>query len=340
MALEWVDAMDTVENNDLDFHSSCRTDLRETPLGDEVSLIRRRVMRQQQPWAIILAGGNGTRLRSLTRRISGDERPKQFCSLCGDHTLLTQTRLRLSRAIAKERTLFSVVREHERFYARDLADVSPSRMAVQPSNKGTTIAIISSLHRLLEITPPDEDPIVGFFPTDHYYANEERFVAAVRLAFEVCQRRPESLLLLGAEAQSPEVEYGWIEPTASLTFVANSLFRVNRFWEKPSLHVAQMLLARSCLWNTFVLIGRAKMFLDMLTFAAPGLLAAFETLGRHDGAKTLDDVYATIPSGDFSHEVLSVCTEWLSVLRLGNVGWSDLGTPERVASVTRGMGAS
>ena len=298
-------------------------------------------MNQQQPWAVILAGGNGNRLRSLTRRVSGDERPKQFCSLCGDNTLLTQTRLRLSRTVTKERTLFSVVREHERFYEWELADVRPSRVVVQPANKGTTLAIICSLYRLLELTRLDEDPIVGFFPTDHYYADEEGFVAAVDSAFDACRRHPELLLLLGAEAQYPEVEYGWIEPSVGFKCgVVGSLLRVNRFWEKPSLHDARMLLARGCLWNTFVMIGRAKMFLDMLNASSPDLLAAFETIGRRGETKTLDDLYNRLTSGDFSHQVLSVCTQWLSVLRLANVGWSDLGTPERVASVTRGREAA
>ena len=298
-------------------------------------------MHQQQPWAVILAGGNGSRLQALTRRVSGDGRPKQFCSLCGEHTLLTQTRLRLSRAVARERTLFSVVREHERFYTRELADVRPSRIAVQPANKGTTVAIIYTLHWLLEIAGPDEDPIVGFFPTDHYYADEQRFVAAVDLAFKVCRRHPESLLLLGAEAQYPEVEYGWIEPSADVQRgAANSLFRVSRFWEKPSLHVAEMLLARGCLWNTFVMIGRAKAFLDMLNSAWSDLLEPFETIGRRGGAINLDDLYEKLPSGDFSRQVLSSCAPWLTVLAIGNIGWSDLGTPERVASVTRSMEAA
>jgi mannose-1-phosphate guanylyltransferase len=296
---------------------------------------------EQQPWAVILAGGNGSRLQALTRGFSGDDRPKQFCSLCGEHTLLAQTRLRLSRAIAMERTLFSVVRQHERFYTHELADVRPSRIVVQPANKGTTIAIIYALHRLLELTRLDEDPIVGFFPTDHYYADEERFITAVRLAFEVCRRYPESLLLLGAEAQYPEVEYGWIEPSAGVKCgPVGSLFRVNRFWEKPSLHLAQMLLTRGCLWNTFVVIGRAKTFLDTLHSTSSNLLASFETIGRPGGAKSLDDLYAELPSGDFSLQVLSTCAPWLTVLAMGNIGWSDLGTPERVASVARGMEAA
>jgi mannose-1-phosphate guanylyltransferase len=298
-------------------------------------------MHQQQPWAVILAGGNGSRLQALTRRVTGEERPKQFCSLCGEHTLLAQTRLRLSRAIAKERTLFSVVREHERFYARELADVRPSRIVVQPANKGTTIAIIYTLHRLLEIARLDEDPIVGFFPADHFYADEQRFLAAVGSAHKVCRRHPGSLLLLGAEAHYPEVEYGWIEPSAGVKCGAvSSLFRVSRFWEKPSLRVAEMLLARGCLWNTFVMIGRAKAFLDMLNSTWSDLLAPFETIGRRGGAQTLDDLYAKLPAGDFSRQVLSSCAPWLTVLAMRDIGWSDLGTPERVASVARSIEAA
>jgi mannose-1-phosphate guanylyltransferase len=296
-------------------------------------------MNEQQTWAVILAGGDGARLKSLTRILSGDERPKQFCSLCGEETLLTQTRARVSRAVLEERTLFALARAHEPYYRKELADIGPSRMIVQPANRGTTAAIIYSLLRIARF---DEDAIVGFFPTDHYYADERRFAAAVQLAFEVSRRRPELLVLLGAEAQYPEVEYGWIEPSTSLKCGVNSsLFRVSRFWEKPSLPLAQLLLAHGCLWNTFVMIGRSKTFLDMLGFAVPRQLAAFESIVRRTGvdveAKTADHIYATLSSGDFSRQVLSVCRERLAVLRLGDVGWSDLGTPARVAAaITRG----
>src|SRR5208282_6033003 len=76
----------------------------------------------QQPWAVVLAGGDGTRLRALTRFIAGDDRPKQFCALYGGRTLLAQTRSRLTPAISPERTLFTVVKAHERFYRDELAD--------------------------------------------------------------------------------------------------------------------------------------------------------------------------------------------------------------------------
>jgi mannose-1-phosphate guanylyltransferase len=60
---------------------------------------------QGREWAVILAGGDGTRLKSLTRKIAGDERPKQFCSVLGTGTLLEETRHRAALELAGERTL-------------------------------------------------------------------------------------------------------------------------------------------------------------------------------------------------------------------------------------------
>ncbi len=278
-------------------------------------------MNHQQAWAVILAGGDGTRLRPLTRRIAGEDCPKQFCRLYGARTLLAQTRSRLATAISPERTLFSVVKAHEKFYTKELADVRPSRVVVQPSNKGTTAAIISSLQRVASLAG---DPVVGFFPTDHFYSPEARFAASVRLALQIASSRLETIILLGAAAERPEVEYGWIEPGARLECsVTNALLRVRRFWEKPSTEIARALHARECLWNTFVMIGRASAFLRILNAAAPGMLRAL-------GATNADEAYAAFTPGDFSQQVLSVSTGQMAVLPLGAVAWSDLGTPERL----------
>ena len=291
-------------------------------------------MNHQHVWAVVLAGGDGTRLRSLTRSITGEDRPKQFCRFYGGRTLLAQTRSRLAPAISPDRTLYTVVKAHERFYADELADVTPSRVVVQPSNKGTTAAIICSLKRITSLAG---DPIVGFFPTDHHYAREMRFAASVRLATKAVMTRPGMVILLGAPAEYPEVEYGWIEPSRRLDHgFTKSLLGVNRFWEKPASQVAQALLARGCLWNTFVMIGLASTFFELLKAAVPGMVRILGA-DRHFSASELalpnaDQAYASLTPGDFSKQVLSVSTERLAVLRLGRVGWSDLGTPERVVS--------
>src|SRR5437773_12430983 len=92
--------------------------------------------------AVVLAGGDGTRLRSLTRQLAGDDRPKQFCSLLGAETLLGATRSRARRLIAPERLFTVVTRRHESFYRPELADTAPNTVVVQPESRGTAPAIL------------------------------------------------------------------------------------------------------------------------------------------------------------------------------------------------------
>jgi mannose-1-phosphate guanylyltransferase len=210
-------------------------------------------------------------------------------------------------------------------------DVEPHQLIVQPGNKGTTAAVICSL---LRITSLAGDPVVAFFPTDHYYSNEAEFSLSVNQAVRVAQHHSDTLVVLGAEAEHPEVEYGWIEPGTKFgTPFANALLRVRRFWEKPSQPTAQGLFARGCLWNTFVMVGRASLFLALLdNTMAPGVLDAFWVAQqqKHDTNLAQDKLWASLTAGDFSHQVLTPSTQHLAVLRVGDIGWSDLGTPERV----------
>src|SRR6186997_2500783 len=72
-------------------------------------------------WAVILAGGDGTRLQLFTEALFGDRRPKQFCRLLGQYTLLASTRMRLVANVAPQRTLAVVTRHHEPFYRDELS---------------------------------------------------------------------------------------------------------------------------------------------------------------------------------------------------------------------------
>jgi mannose-1-phosphate guanylyltransferase len=83
-------------------------------------------------WGVILAGGDGTRLQGLTTRIEGDTRPKQFCRMLGDESLLTQTRRRINPLFDADEIITVVAKKHETYYSPELNHKSRSAVIVQP----------------------------------------------------------------------------------------------------------------------------------------------------------------------------------------------------------------
>jgi len=279
----------------------------------------------QQRWAIVLAGGDGTRLQGLTQRIDGDARPKQFSRIFGDQSLLSHTRERLNPIFGGHRSMYVVTKDHERFYTDELADVDPSCVVEQRANRGTGVAIIAALLQLLKY---GGDALVGIFPSDHYYADNAAFAAMVESAINVSSENDDSVILIGAKPEWPEVEFGWIEPEVSITNGSHrTLFGVSRFCEKPRLAEARSLMKKGGLWNTFITIGRAGAFLKLLSAT---VLPAMTSMTEAFVSGNLDSVYNEIETIDFSKDVLSAEPGGLFVMADSMSGWADLGNQARV----------
>jgi mannose-1-phosphate guanylyltransferase len=290
--------------------------------------------------AVILAGGEGSRLRSLTQIISGDERPKQFCPIVGERTLLDETRERVALSIPRSNTYFSLTQTHEKFYQRPLWNVGPGQLIVQPENKGTAPAILYSLMRIHADSP---DATVAFFPSDHYFADDEAFMAHIDSAFAAAEMNAGSVILLGIEADKPETSYGWIEPADSIFGdLPSSVSRVRKFWEKPTAGVAARLLSSGCLWNSFVMVGSVKTFLSMFQQHLPEMhrmfAASSRLYGTNQEAAVNKSIYSWIDETNFSSEVLERSSEQLLVMRVSDVGWSDWGEPQRVIGTLSTLG--
>lgn len=284
-------------------------------------------------WGVILAGGDGIRLKPLTQVICGDERPKQFCPLYDGKTLLAQTLRRAELTIPREQLLVSLNGEHCKWYLKE-STLLPDQRIVQPANKGTAPPVA---HSLLSISQIDEDAVTAILPSDHHYSDEPLFAAALESAFSSAAEHPDSVVLLGARPDHPETEYGWIE-LGSRVRRQPELFQVRGFQEKPTPEVARNLLSRGSIWNTFVMVGRVRAFLGMLQAALPDLMDRFRTARLWKGAETHIEysLYQRMPAIDLAREVLSVESARLLAMRLGDVGWSDLGNPERaLKTVTR-----
>jgi mannose-1-phosphate guanylyltransferase len=286
----------------------------------------------QHCWAVILAGGEGMRLRPLVRRMLGADRPKQYVRLFGEQTLLRQTLDRVSLAIPEERTLVVTVRRHAGYIAEEFSGGAHPRILAQPLDRGTAAGVLYPAHWIAWRNP---EATVAIFPSDHFLLGETSFMAHVAEVVAWVEKHPERLVLLGASPSSPEVEYGWIEPGEALGDVSTGPVRaVRQFWEKPSVARARACLESGHLWNTSVLVGKVATLVQTGWQALPGLsdrLAHIEPfVGTPEEADAVRQAYELMPRANFSKDVLEAAGDALAVSRLPRIVWSDLGSPHRV----------
>lgn len=284
-------------------------------------------------WAVILAGGDGTRLQELTQFLYGQKRPKQFCALVDDQTLLAHTRRRAAACVPPSQTLFALSEAHRPFFETELVGLESQRV-VQPENRGTAPPI---LYCLKSIAAMDPEASISVLPSDHHYRDEGAFQKALESAFAASEVHPDSLILLGAYADRLELEYGWIELGPLLDSAHPAIRQVRAFREKPSPAVAARLLNAGSVWNTFVMVGKAKAFLDQAQSTVPHLMQRLDSipLWNHSEVRIAVESFDRVPQCDFSREVLSGDCSRLLVQYQSDLGWSDLGQPARVFAALR-----
>ena len=295
---------------------------------------------REERWAIVLAGGEGVRLKGLARRICGEVRPKQYVPLLGPRTLLHQTLDRVRLTVPPEQTVVVTVWDHARYLTAECTSTTCPRVLTQPTSRGTAAGILFPAHWISWRAP---DATVAVFPSDHFFDDEVAFMAHVAEVTAWVDRHPERIVLVGARPRGPEVEYGWIEPGEPLGAVATGSIRaVRSFVEKPSEEAARSCLARGSLWNTFVLVAKVAALLRVGQERLPELssrLAHIQAFAGTEGeAWAVRQAYTLMPTVNFSRAILDACPSALAVSELPPLQWSDLGTPRRVFDLLRDLG--
>jgi mannose-1-phosphate guanylyltransferase len=281
-------------------------------------------------WALVLAGGFGRRLESITRALYGKPVPKQFCRLGGSRSLLQDTVGRLGPRVPLERTVV-VADASLAHLARQQVGTRGASVIGQPSDRGTAPGVLLPLmHILLE----DPEATVVVTPSDHAIADEVCFQEGVGLVAGVVEREEDQIVLFGVEADTPRTDYGWIVPGESLGYGHNgTLRRVKRFTEKPRLERARALLASGALWNTFVMVGKGKTFLDLYRRRLPEIARFFDTFARMDADRRgawLATNYHEVPRASFSRDLLQTAPNLSVYTWPASLAWTDVGTPDRL----------
>src|ERR1700677_2588771 len=208
----------------------CNTDWA-TRIGAE-SLMKQRL----DAWAVGLAAGEGSRLRSLTKNEQGITVPKQFCSLQGGPCLLQEALRRAASVASLERICTVVAEQHRHWWAPLLSYLPEQNVISQPQNRGTAYGILLPLLRIAERDP---DATVVLLPADHYLSDEKVMAGALRRAAAMARADRESIYLLGVEPDEAAPELGYILRTHR---GPDGTAGVQRFIEKPNATRARVLL--------------------------------------------------------------------------------------------------
>jgi mannose-1-phosphate guanylyltransferase len=284
-------------------------------------------------WTLILAAGSGTRLHPLTADGSGGAVPKQFCSLNGGASLLEETFDRANAFSTERRTLVVVAAEHRAHWHQALNRVPRENVLVQPTNRGTANGILLGLTAIMARDP---NALVTILPSDHYVAKEDVLRRCVSRALAVAEYgHVDAVHFLGMTPETADPELGYIVRGEAQV---DGSFEIARFVEKPNLELASSLLRRRALWNSFILVAYASVIVGLVARRFPAEVAAFASVWRERGPMAdaaLERLYATLPEIDFSRGVVEGARAPLRVVPVPYCGWSDLGTPKRVADALR-----
>jgi len=279
-------------------------------------------------WALILAAGEGSRLRSLTTH-NGVAVPKQFCSLDGGASLLQDALHRAEAVAPRTRICTIVAQQHRRWWDGPLWTLPAQNVVVQPRNRGTAIGILLPL---LHIERRDPDARLALLPSDHFVRDEDTLARSLRAAMQQLAHRSDAVLLLGIEPEEADPELGYVLPGR---FDAHGALEVARFVEKPEPVTARALLEQGAAWNSFIVAARLPALLGLFERRYPEIVAVLRAAVARDvgngGEDAVTCLYERLPEVDFSRHILEGQERSLRLLPVPHCGWSDLGTPRRVA---------
>ncbi len=272
-------------------------------------------------YAVIMAGGGGTRLWPVSRK----ERPKQLLPLIGQETLFQSTVKRLENLFPPERILVVTVEDQAREMKLQSPEIPEENYLIEPAPRGT-----ASVVGLAAMVLQKRDPAacMAVLPSDHFIRNVDLFHYLLKSAFDVAENS--FLVTLGISPSSPSIAYGYIQQGKPLDGEYKyPVYTVKRFKEKPDEETAQRLLrSGDHSWNSGMFIWRADVILAEIKKQMPELSSELKVIGDAWGTKKQDEVlhahWPDLKSETVDYGVMERA-ENVAVLPAGGLGWSDVG---------------
>lgn len=272
-------------------------------------------------WAVVPAGGHGSRLWPLSRAA----RPKFLLPLLGERSLLQQTYDRLSGLVAPARTLVVCGPSHAAQVARQLPELPDNNLVVEPSPKGTGPAI--GLAAAI-IARHDPAAVMGSFAADHHVEDTVAFNQALAVAVQAAEDG--HLTTIGLTPSRPETGFGYIERTDDVLIDApgGTAYRAASFHEKPDLDTATSYLESGrFLWNASMFVWQVSALLAEMARLQPqlydGVTAIADAWGSSEQETVAAAIWSTLAESTIDQGIMERATRVAVVP--ASMGWSDVG---------------
>jgi mannose-1-phosphate guanylyltransferase len=273
-------------------------------------------------YAVIMAGGGGTRLWPLSRART----PKQILSFKGERSLFQLTVDRLLPIIPIENILVVTVSEQKQLMHDQVPDLLEENFILEPAPKGT-----ASVVGLAAVILNKKDPasIMCCLPADHYIENSQEFRGLIQSAASIASE--DDLITLGIQPGYASTGYGYIHVGERKHLVNDfQLYRVNKFREKPDRKTAEAFVrSGEYYWNSGMFIWKTDRILEEFQLHMPELSAGLEeireSIGRQDEESILEEVWLSLSPETIDYGVMEKADR-VSVLVAEDLGWFDIGS--------------
>ena len=275
-------------------------------------------------YAVIMAGGSGTRLWPLSRK----GRPKQLLAVDGEETLFQQAVHRLLGLFPEERILIVTVEDQVAQLMEQWPSIPEENYIIEPLPRGTASVVGLAA---LAIQSRDPQGSMAILTADHLMRNAEHLRQLLRAAYEVAQQ--DTLVTLGITPTFPATGYGYIEKGEALgSFEGVEAFEVKAFKEKPELALAEKLVSDGChVWNSGMFIWRVPTVMAEFERQMPDLYAKLKKIERA-WQKTqpkgmIEAVWPTIQPQTIDYGIMEHAAK-VAVIPSIDLGWNDVGSWE------------
>ena len=285
---------------------------------------RPRPPRRTERYAVIMAGGTGTRFWPWSRR----RRPKQLLRVIGRRTLLQATAHRLRGVVPASQILIVTHREHAAEVRRQLPGIPCANVLSEPMGRNTAPCLALAA---LEIARRAPAATFVCLPADHTIAYPPAFRATLREAFARAQQE-HCAVTIGIRPTTPETGYGYIRLGLRLGGRASW---VRAFVEKPSRARAQRFVASGeYVWNSGMFVWRADTVFGLLDRYLPQMMTALRAAAAQPHRRrreALARAYARLTPVSIDYGIMEKASRVLVVV--GDFGWSDIGSWTALADI-------